>query len=214
MNHFVRWALNLLAVLSLLLCLSTCVIWVRSGYVCDLAYRLDGQGGQSAVCSADGFLQVTQSADDSRRVMSGLPRTPSPWVWGHGPASLASGPSGSLWQPAAGDVAWGGRALMLMARSEPVYAPGMYSGFRPPTPVGSTAMLGFSVRYALLAAVTAILPLVRVGGWSTRRRRARAASRGHCAKCGYDLRATPERGGPVLDRCPECGTVSSSSRSR
>ena len=30
---------------------------------------------------------------------------------------------------------------------------------------------------------------------------------GLCPACGYDLRATPEGGGPLLARCPECGAV-------
>lgn len=42
--------------------------------------------------------------------------------------------------------------------------------------------------------------------WRTwRRRRA-----GRCVRCGYDLRAGPEpgaAGGPLLERCPECGTA-------
>jgi hypothetical protein len=55
--------------------------------------------------------------------------------------------------------------------------------------------------HLLVILVLLILPMA----WVARRRwesyEARmAAKRGKCVKCGYDLRATPER-------CPECGTI-------
>jgi len=42
--------------------------------------------------------------------------------------------------------------------------------------------------------------------WLRRRVRQRRLGRpGLCRECSYDLRATPEEGGELLERCPECG---------
>jgi hypothetical protein len=64
----------------------------------------------------------------------------------------------------------------------------------------STNLESLRVPYWFVVIATASLP-----GWSLicssrRAARRRRAAGGLCAKCGYDLRATP-------GRCPECGTA-------
>jgi len=63
-----------------------------------------------------------------------------------------------------------------------------------------TLQFPISLPYCLLVILTGALP----AHWILVRRTPQAEvrrSRGLCLKCGYDLRATP-------DRCPECGSIS------
>jgi hypothetical protein len=62
--------------------------------------------------------------------------------------------------------------------------------------LGTWGTLDLAIDWWRVIAVGAILPVVRLVKLITGRRR----PCDHCATCGYDLRATPER-------CPECGTV-------
>jgi hypothetical protein len=56
---------------------------------------------------------------------------------------------------------------------------------------------------AKLILVSAVIMLLSRCGrlWWEQRSRA-----GRCRVCGYDVRATPDPAGPLLERCPECGT--------
>ncbi len=68
-----------------------------------------------------------------------------------------------------------------------------------------------TIAYWLVLLPTLVLPGVVI---AHHRRRRRREKNNLCAACGYDLRATPAKSGPLFDRCPECGAVPASSMIR
>jgi len=69
---------------------------------------------------------------------------------------------------------------------------------------GDNSMLwNLIIPFWLLTTLFAILPLIEIPLLILALRKNLRHSHGHCANCGYDLRASP-------DRCPECGQPASS----
>ena len=66
-------------------------------------------------------------------------------------------------------------------------------------PLGSVSRLLIQLPAVPTTEASGVLPLVWYSAFIIRRHRRRAVVRGACARCGYDLRASP-------DQCPECGT--------
>jgi hypothetical protein len=164
---------NALTILSLLLCLAFVGLWVRG-------YRVADEWGWwgTPVSGADRMYFGLSSAKGGAAVYLGYE---SPGWWG---ARRSAGWQWSRRPPRFTGFGGGGTVNRLGFGYNP-YRDAHYRWTRVNFPMW------------LPTALFATLPLARGALFFRRRRWVRE---GHCAKCGYDLRATP-------DRCPECGAA-------
>ena len=162
-----RRLLNLLTVLSLLLCAAVCVLWARSYSRSDLLVWTFRRS-DAFVWTAPGVIRVEYRralfADDPPNVDQGLDYSVRE------PMKFERMPGSNLY--CVGQVAfvtgerWSDYHYAL-------FLPGWFA-------------------FALTASLSAI-------GMARFARRQQHPTT-HCQRCGYDLRATP-------DRCPECDTI-------
>jgi hypothetical protein len=184
-----RRLLNLLTLLSLLLCVASVALWVRSYAASDRVThdQLDVDGDFSDLTgwlieTGEGGVGVSRG----RLHQAGRPvdELYQGWAWEPGePVNLTE-----VWVGI--PMTFGNRMGFFWTDDQSVTP---YTSMR-------TRSVGFPVWP--LAALTALLPAARLYRRLVRRRRYGA---GRCRTCGYDLRATP-------DQCPECGTPATVSR--
>jgi hypothetical protein len=183
-----RHVLNLLTVLSLLLCLAVCVLWARSYWVQHVLVWEVSDRGDSArshvfrLTTCLGKIGLTRF-DGPRDIIIGAEPE-----WQPGVRAVRPPTRGEV------DARMDGRPLKGWARIA------HRAGFGV-TSMRNSAMPFYCVHaYAACwapATIAALLPAGRLLRLTWRRRTQRP---GLCIRCGYDLRATP-------DKCPECGAI-------
>ncbi len=174
-----RRLFTFLSVVSLLLCVAACVLWVRSYSVSELWLRYVDRAG---------FVIQSDQGRITFRRLEGVPFFDNEgWRWGSTSGSISPRQGRGLMGP----VGFGSDH-----RQERI-APGGMSNltFDDFTPVRVSEW--WFPHWSVAAA--AALPFLLTAGAAMRRRKRQRI--GLCPSCGYDLRASPEQ-------CPECGAVS------
>jgi hypothetical protein len=171
-----RRLFNLAATASLVVCVATAALWVRSYHSLDqIIHRYDaGTGVQFwSVYSTYGSVGwgrvwAGYEGPSAAKRWRSRPRGARGFEWESGPPHRVPTRRGFLWET---------------------------SGWRP-MPSYVERRKALVAPHWFLVLLFAATPSARVFmGWTRRSPR----RDGHCPACGYDLRATPER-------CPECGT--------
>ena len=174
--------LNLLTALSLLVGVAAVAVWVRSYGTVDVVRAVFSHGGYRAATMLD------------------FDPTPGRVVLEFS-SGLGEGPAGFSHHSAAiGDDVPSLNIYSTMDTSG-ADLPGGF-GYRRGDRAGSLFNPPARLRVVMVPLwpvilVAGVAPTLRLRAWRTRNRR---AAIGLCPRCGYDLRATPEK-------CPECGTT-------
>jgi hypothetical protein len=183
-----RQLFNLIAVASLVACAATGALWARSFWKTDGFYRSTTHYDHF-LASSHGCILINGDEDTKYGLEeftpgSGYESLNTPYrVWSPDPTD-----PGLRWNYAfIGFTVAASRGALVHRGSGAAQAVVFFP-----------AQWEISVPDWALVLLTAILPAIAV-----RRMRRDRHITGHCHRCGYDLRATPER-------CPECGTVAAS----
>ena len=218
-----RHLLNAATAVSLLLCLATMVLWVRSYRMCEQFWLVGRETGSVFVTREGTFaLYCTDSIGGARfttfshdtLALYPLYFPPHRWWLDSQPVERQWGPFALSVMaprpaPSAEQVAEAKKAARAWRAVESAPPPTDLWGRVRRSRMRAAAARARSVLHPdtgwgvdfpawLPFAVTAILPAAwPVPAWRRARRR-RLLRAGRCVRCGYDLRATP-------DRCPECG---------
>jgi hypothetical protein len=200
-RRLIRAATTSAACLSLLLAVALSALWVRSWWIDDTVryVRMDRWRWEEwRLQSGRGFISVSTESNpigaEADPVILGL-HSDQGLHWTSGPAH--PGDDGDVYSRTQSLVGfWPGRITRWGK-----YGFGYFTaagGPFPESPMMVAPRIGaITAPFWGLVAATAVLPLAKFAGLLRRRRR---RIPGTCRKCGYDLRATP-------NRCPECGTA-------